>query len=144
MFADYLTIAYLIMLALAIAWTLYYFQEMPEKPKLYFNPDSELSTRLVSRCPSLHGYYWPLFWCTNSHINAFLGIFLWHLRVLKFEERLHVPLEDGGTVSVDLHGFHSRSKDDAAPTILVLHGLTGDSHDFTRFAKEANERGFRV
>jgi predicted alpha/beta-fold hydrolase len=115
-------------------------------PILYYNtgdPDA-VSKKIVDACPSLHRRYWPLVWCTNSHLNAMFGVFLWHFGVVKYEQRILVSLHDGGQVSLDLLGFKFRASNDTTPTLLVLHGLTGDSHDFTRLALEAVQKGYVV
>ncbi|CAG8535134.1 10757_t:CDS:2 [Scutellospora calospora] len=85
------------------------------------------------KCPSLVGknaVYYPTLWLPNGHLQTayaayanFSGIHLINY------ERQFVETPDGGQIAVDWTPPVSQKPFDNTPTIVVLHGLTGGSHE---------------
>ena len=142
-FVTFERMLFLLLLAFFFFWSVFYYLFAIEKPKLYYNRNSKISNFLVKECKELNSYYYPLFLCINGHINNFIGLALWSIPVLNWERTLNIELHDGGLVTVDIIGF-KENLNDSRPVIFILHGLTGDSSDFTRYAKDALARGYRV
>ncbi|CAO3686254.1 unnamed protein product [Umbelopsis vinacea] len=89
---------------------------------------------LAKKCPSLIGpnaYFRPTMYLPNGHLQTFWAAYYNATDIQnKIEyERQHVPTEDGGTFTLDWSPPFSERPVDNTPTLVVLHGLTGGSHE---------------
>ncbi|TFK80926.1 AB-hydrolase YheT [Polyporus arcularius HHB13444] len=86
---------------------------------------------LELRCPSLHKEYRPAWWLNNGHLQTaycVLGDFSKIDRV-EYDRKLIRTL-DGGTIGLDFTPpAQERTLPDDTPIVVVLHGLTGGSHE---------------
>ncbi|CAG8530393.1 16135_t:CDS:2, partial [Acaulospora morrowiae] len=79
----------------------------------------QLFEYLSSKCPSLvgeHARYYPTPWIGNGHAQTLYASKL-------------VKTPDGGQIAVDWTPPMSQKPIDDTPTVVVLHGLTGGSHE---------------
>ncbi|KAL5490359.1 hypothetical protein ACEPAI_5192 [Sanghuangporus weigelae] len=90
-----------------------------------------LSDYLKSRCPSLFAPFSPPWWLGNGHLQTgycVVGDFSQVDKVVY--DRTLIRLRDGGTLGLDsTPPIHERSLPADAPVIVVMHGLTGGSHE---------------
>ncbi|CAI0439468.1 unnamed protein product, partial [Linum tenue] len=104
--------------------------------KLTYNASSELYRAVASKCQVLRGRYLPTLWLCSPHIQtAFLTFFGNPPRFTY--KRVMFYTSDGGTIALDwvLHSdgggaYTSHAvpqKDDKAPIVIVIPGLTSDS-----------------
>ncbi|KAI8584065.1 hypothetical protein K450DRAFT_221313 [Umbelopsis ramanniana AG] len=89
---------------------------------------------LAKKCPSLVGpnaFFRPTLFLPNGHLQTFWAAYYnateTHNKVEY--ERQHVATEDGGTFTLDWAPPFSEMPVDNTPTLVVLHGLTGGSHE---------------
>ncbi|CAO3637922.1 unnamed protein product [Cunninghamella blakesleeana] len=89
---------------------------------------------ILNNCPSLDGsksYYYPTPYLFNGHLQtAYASIYKEKSSHFTYEREL-LPLEDGGQVALDWTVTESKPKidQDNTPILVVLHGLTGGSHE---------------
>lgn len=121
---------------------------LDQVPRLYFGPtvatvavrkstrpdDTEkVSLREVveRRCPSLHDVFRPAWWLPTGHLQTLYCVIGDFSRVDKVDyERKLLRTVDGGTIGLDFtpNGSQPHIKKDT-PVVVVLHGLTGGSHE---------------
>ncbi|MES1908302.1 MAG: hypothetical protein MHM6MM_001262 [Cercozoa sp. M6MM] len=135
---------------------LYWLQGVATKPKLVYqqNDDNE---RLLERLSLLKQRYWPTFWLANGHVSTAFSSLEVGAPEINFE-RESVPAKalrstrhDGVLVldwahpKVDSHGCDG-TKLEAAPIVVLCHGLTGDSNaSYVRtVTKKLTDSGYRV
>ncbi|KAI0273609.1 Alpha/Beta hydrolase protein [Gloeopeniophorella convolvens] len=87
---------------------------------------------LQSYCPSLFTSFQPAWWLFNGHLQtafSVIGDFSQVDRVVY--DRKYLELKDGGTIGLDFApaAAECRMPGAEAPTIVILHGLTGNSHE---------------
>ncbi|KAI8801210.1 Alpha/Beta hydrolase protein [Cladochytrium replicatum] len=94
----------------------------------------EYADLLKERCPQLtdpkQSVFKPTPWLLNGDAQTIWTVvhtFNNHMRV-KYEREL-VYFKDGGHVALDWCPGPSTSRDRSTPTIVILHGLTGGSHE---------------
>lgn len=85
-------------------------------------PFSELHA-IISRCPSLRSYR-PTPWLPGPHLNTVFALTLRGYPGVVFT-RTWLRLPDGGHVSLDWSSRPKRGQ----PVLVILHGLTGGSHE---------------
>ncbi|CAG8699259.1 19625_t:CDS:2 [Rhizophagus irregularis] len=100
-------------------------KETNEKIKLY--------DYVKKKCPSLIGdkaYYYPTPWIGNGHVQTAYAAFqkFEDIHLIDYERKI-VSTPDGGQIAVDWTPPLSKKPFDDTPTIVVLHGLTGGSHE---------------
>ncbi|KAI0344177.1 AB-hydrolase YheT [Trametopsis cervina] len=83
------------------------------------------------RCPSLHNTFVPAWWLPNGHMQTGYCVIGDFSRVDKVEyERTLIRTVDGGTLGLDFTPSHSAPHlHEDTPIVVVLHGLTGGSHE---------------
>ncbi|CAG8613467.1 3830_t:CDS:2 [Funneliformis mosseae] len=96
-----------------------------EKIKLY--------DYVQKNCPSLIGekaYYYPTPWIGNGHAQTAYAAYqnFEGIHLIDYERKF-VSTSDGGQIAVDWTPPVSNKPFDNTPTIIVLHGLTGGSHE---------------
>nr|CAG8436650.1 9338_t:CDS:2 [Entrophospora candida] len=88
---------------------------------------------LKEKCPSLLGEearYYPTFWIYNGHLQTAYAAFANFEDVHLIDyERKFVSTPDGGQIAVDWTPPLSEKVFDNTPTLVMLHGLTGGSHE---------------
>ncbi|KAI0695893.1 AB-hydrolase YheT [Cytidiella melzeri] len=101
------------------------------------NPDKtqveEVSLRdlVEKRCPSLHNTFTPAWWLPSGHLQTAYCVVGDFSRVDKLEyERTLLQTLDGGTLGLDFAPSPTEPhlREDT-PIVVVLHGLTGGSHE---------------
>ncbi|OSD01613.1 AB-hydrolase YheT [Trametes coccinea BRFM310] len=117
-------------------------------PKLYFatapatvavkNAASSKAIEKVSlrdfvrfRCPSLLKEFRPAWWLRSGHLQTAYCVVGDFSKIDKVEyDRKLMRTLDGGTIGIDLTPpAQERTLKDDTPIIVVLHGLTGGSHE---------------
>ncbi|CAF2455718.1 unnamed protein product [Rotaria sp. Silwood2] len=79
---------------------------------------------LINQCPSFSEYR-PTPWIFNGHLMTIFGVLLRSLPQISFERILLTVDNTGGTIAMDWHTRPYYRQ----PILLILHGLTGGSHD---------------
>ncbi|KAJ1679694.1 hypothetical protein EV182_001526 [Spiromyces aspiralis] len=104
------------------------------------NDDQEgvtLADLVKAECPALadpkEAYFYPTPYLQSGHLqtiyNTVMAKTINHINDVKYEREL-VSMSDGGTVGIDwTPSFESVPRDDR-PIVVVLHGLTGGSHEY--------------
>jgi len=90
-----------------------------------------LSSFLKSRCPSLFKPYSSAWWLNSGHLQTAYCVFGDFSKIDKVKyNRILLRYKDGGTVGLDFTPpSREREVPDDAPIVVVLHGLTGGSHE---------------
>ncbi|KAI0374786.1 AB-hydrolase YheT [Pilatotrama ljubarskyi] len=83
------------------------------------------------RCPSLFTQFRPAWWLRSGHMQTAYCVLGDFSRIDKVEyDRKLLRTLDGGTIGIDLTPpAQDRTLNDDTPIIVVLHGLTGGSHE---------------
>ncbi|KAI8998729.1 AB-hydrolase YheT [Trametes punicea] len=83
------------------------------------------------RCPSLFKEFRPAWWLHNGHLQTAYCVIGDFSRIDKVEyDRKLLRTLDGGTIGIDLTPpAQERTLRDDTPIVVVLHGLTGGSHE---------------
>jgi len=93
--------------------------------------NTSLRTLIEQHCPSLLSPFRPAWWLFNGHLQtlyAVLGDFS-AIDPVAYDRRI-LRTKDGGTLGLDFTPPPSdRVLPDETPIIVVLHGLTGGSHE---------------
>eukprot|EP00741_Cyanophora_paradoxa_P012279 tig00020604_g11865.t1 len=124
--------------------------------KVFYEPTG-YNTVLVHECPSLNGKrkYWPTPWLWSGHLQTLRVVWMTTEPVIDYIRQL-VPMDDGGSIAVDWSSYGFRRDERGAvtsapgyertPLFLVLHGLTGGSHEqyVRNFIAEAHQNGWRA
>eukprot|EP00667_Euglena_gracilis_P016543 EG_transcript_17332 len=109
-------------------WAAHYSSHLAQPPQVQATPGSQVA-RWVVACRALFECYRPPPWCTNGHFQTiFASLFRRSPRVEYHRELAR--MSDGGSVALDwtvpLEELRSASLE-AAPTLIILHGVTGGS-----------------
>ncbi|OQS03902.1 serine protease family S33 [Thraustotheca clavata] len=117
--------------------------------------DTPLTAQLLRSCTLLLEKYHPTwFLFSNGHLQT-LMVIVSNSGPLVLYKRQELVLEDGGTVSLDWAipssitgkgNDDSTLNDESIPTVLLLHGLSGGSHEeyMMQTAEKLVRRGYRV
>ncbi|KAL4183462.1 hypothetical protein AMTRI_Chr11g155260 [Amborella trichopoda] len=113
-----------------------------DRVKLTFNLASEMANGLLWKCHHLHGrlvpgLYTATPWLASPHLQTAFLHFFGRPPIFEYKRQMF-SLGDGGTVALDWlmsddvsrNGFNLNqaiSKDDIAPIVVVIPGLTSDS-----------------
>ncbi|KAF9426930.1 hypothetical protein BGZ94_005782 [Podila epigama] len=86
------------------------------------------------KCPSLsdpsRAVFRPTLWMTNGHLQtAYAAYRDYNSRYIINYDRELLVTPDGGTVSLDWAPSLKKMPADDTPTLVLLHGLTGGSHE---------------
>ncbi|EFA76769.1 hypothetical protein PPL_09520 [Heterostelium album PN500] len=143
---------------------------------LYFNKENTENLKILEKCPTLYrkpkvdainsksndnnttassdepsvvndATFETSLLLANTHFHSYYASY--HRNPLNLPTRREVLIaEDGGTVSLDWFTFdNDKNFNEETPTILMLHGLTGGSHEvYVQYcAKDAyTKKGFRT
>ncbi|KAJ8493436.1 hypothetical protein OPV22_015157 [Ensete ventricosum] len=104
---------------------------------LTFNPASKIYEGVVSKCRIFHQRYLPTPWLASPHLQTAFLHFFGRPPCVTYRRQLF-SVCDGGTIALDwllasdVAGGYSNmdkviSKDDTAPLVIVIPGLTSDS-----------------
>ncbi|CAL5095119.1 unnamed protein product [Urochloa decumbens] len=103
---------------------------------LTFHPESQVYHRVVSKCRSLHGRYLATPWLASPHLQTLFLSISGRPPSFTYRRQLYT-VRDGGTIALDwllasdLEDVdscdESISRDDSAPLLVVIPGLTSDS-----------------
>ncbi|KAM5538983.1 hypothetical protein V8D89_007206 [Ganoderma adspersum] len=90
-----------------------------------------LSDFLTLRVPSLHRGYKPAWWLNSGHLQTAYCVVGDFSKIDKVEyDRKLIRTLDGGTIGLDFAPpAEERTLEDETPIVVVLHGLTGGSHE---------------
>ncbi|KAF9246540.1 AB-hydrolase YheT [Melanogaster broomeanus] len=83
-----------------------------------------------TRCPSLHSKFHPAWWLPSGHLQTLycvVGDFSQRDKVVY--KRTFLRLKDGGTLGLDFTPVDDAHMPPDTPIVVVLHGLTGGSHE---------------
>ncbi|EQC41181.1 hypothetical protein SDRG_01157 [Saprolegnia diclina VS20] len=128
--------------------------ELAAKRPTLVKADTPRTTRLLQRCTLLLEKYHPTWFLCNGHLQTFMVIVSDSQPPVLYK-RQELVLDDGGTVSLDWalpSSVSGHTDDDSAladldvPTILLLHGLSGGSHEeyMMQTAEKLLRKGYRV
>lgn len=86
---------------------------------------------IEARCPSLFKQFCPTWWLFNGHLQTAYAVVGDFSKIDKVEyDRTFLRTLDGGTIGLDSTPPAAvRNLEDDAPIVVVLHGLTGGSHE---------------
>ncbi|GAN07853.1 AB-hydrolase YheT [Mucor ambiguus] len=98
------------------------------------NRSVSLTEYIAEFCPSLVGpkaVYNPTSYLFNGHLQTGYAAYYTHSPTVNavHYEREFVDTPDGGCVALDWAPTKEGLENDATPTLVVLHGLTGGSHE---------------
>ncbi|CAL1704788.1 unnamed protein product [Somion occarium] len=84
-----------------------------------------------ARCPSLLSPFKPVWWLFSGHLQTLYCVLGDFSKIDKVEyDRTLLRLLDGGTIGLDFTpSMNGRTLPDETPIVVVLHGLTGGSHE---------------
>ncbi|KAI9209501.1 Alpha/Beta hydrolase protein [Polychytrium aggregatum] len=98
-----------------------------------------LSEFVKKHCPGLYGpkaVYHPTLWLSNGHLQTiFTSFYNDKMKNANYfnngfrYERDHLQLPDGGNIALDWCPGPNRHPFDETPIVVILHGLTGGSHE---------------
>ena len=93
-----------------------------------------LATLLRQKCPSLAGtnQAWPTRWLPSGHMQTVWSAVADFTNVDKVEyKRKVIMTPDGGLISLDIAplALAEPTEEEAVPTVVILHGLTGGSYE---------------
>ncbi|PCH38245.1 AB-hydrolase YheT [Wolfiporia cocos MD-104 SS10] len=90
-----------------------------------------LESFVESRCPSLYGGFKPASWLFNGHLQTAYAVVGDFSKIDKVDyDRTLLRTLDGGTIGLDsTPPTDERTLPDDTPIVVVLHGLTGGSHE---------------
>ncbi|KAH9923575.1 AB-hydrolase YheT [Amylocystis lapponica] len=86
---------------------------------------------IMSKCPTLGRGFRPSSLLFNGHLQTVYGVYGDFSKIdhVTYDRKL-LRLKDGGTISLDFTSANDkRPFDDETPIIVVLHGMTGGSHE---------------
>lgn len=86
---------------------------------------------IKKKCPSLSEKksFYPTPWLRNGHFSTFYTSIVSHKgKKLEYKREL-LPLTDGGQVALDWYPDLPSKKDSQKNTVVILHGLTGNSQE---------------
>ncbi|RCI01911.1 hypothetical protein CU098_010711 [Rhizopus stolonifer] len=89
---------------------------------------------IAEKCPSLVGpkaIYHPTSYLFNGHLQTAYAAYYNYaptVNAVQYEREL-ITMPDGGTVALDWTPTKEGLEKDETPTLVVLHGLTGGSHE---------------
>lgn len=111
-------------------YTLYYFTKVVKRPRLVCG-DKRLLQLIESHCPIAREYFWPTWWCFQSHAQTVLRTVLQSCPHVIYRSEV-LRLSDGGQVKLDWAVGQSadiHNPTSACPTVIILPGLTGSSDE---------------
>ncbi|XP_037046990.1 phospholipase ABHD3-like [Bradysia coprophila] len=122
--------SWLLLAGFAIGYVMYYLTEIVKRPKLAV-AEGAFKDFLLKHVPSMQSKFWPTIWCVESRAQT---VFASILRSTVFPtihyRREILTLNDGGEVALD---WMEEGCKKLSPLILILPGLSGDSHsDYVR------------
>ncbi|KAG9297870.1 hypothetical protein G9A89_000209 [Geosiphon pyriformis] len=92
-----------------------------------------LSDYIKETCPSLVGplaKFYPTVWLANGHLQTAYAAYAKFLNYYPVKyERHFIPTPDGGQFTLDWTPPIFEKPFDDTPTLVILHGLTGGSHE---------------
>ena len=143
-----------------------YYEFWVERVRLYYSSETTL-LRFISKeedtqlalvdliklkCPRLAGFSESLFfhptpYLFSGHLQTiWASVYSKYLQPKVYYEREHIRLPDGGSIALDWYPGHTAQPFDNTPVVLIVHGLTGGSHESyiqdTVFALTHPEREF--
>lgn len=132
-------------LAAAAAYAVYYVLFAARRPRLTYDNNSPWIKAVLARVPALREKYWPTPWAVNGHVQLAMYILLSTIDTPPQFDRHELELPDGEVISVDWHlapsprAVHGRAH---PPTVVYLHGISGDSAALAAIVKETSRRGW--
>jgi hypothetical protein len=96
-----------------------------EEPSLTFVPN-EINNHLIDSVPSLTAPFFPSILLWNGHMSTIVASAMRSKPTFEFR-REELPLSDGASVWLDW--FHEHLQSQKRAVVVVLHGLTGGSHE---------------
>eukprot|EP00276_Gloeochaete_wittrockiana_P009635 CAMPEP_0184644368 /NCGR_PEP_ID=MMETSP0308-20130426/1092_1 /TAXON_ID=38269 /ORGANISM="Gloeochaete witrockiana, Strain SAG 46.84" /LENGTH=369 /DNA_ID=CAMNT_0027072853 /DNA_START=1468 /DNA_END=2577 /DNA_ORIENTATION=- len=115
-----------------------YFSKSP----LIFYQNDEMIEEIFKRCPILSENYRPSPFLYNGHLQTIFAALFRRNPDVQYD-REYVPTSDGGEIALDYLQTSTLPAD--APILILLHGLTGGSHDayIKYMVLDAHKAGFR-
>lgn len=113
-----------------------------EQPKMYFNPQGEL-TEVLQKLPQLQQKYRPTPWLSNAHAHLlYFDLIKKKTIQLQYDRMDQLTMQDGGVTAITWYGF-DLPKD--TPTIVIMHTITGSPTSMRELVKDLNEyTGWRI
>ena len=113
-----------------------------EQPKMYFNPEGEL-TEVLQKLPQLQQKYRPTPWLSNAHAHLLYFDLIQKKTIqLQYDRMDQLTMHDGGVTAISWYGY-DLPKD--TPTIVIMHTITGSPTSMRELVKDLNEyTGWRI
>ncbi|KIY64253.1 AB-hydrolase YheT [Cylindrobasidium torrendii FP15055 ss-10] len=118
-----------------MAKTDFFFPSAPASVELRNVENKSTSTKTLraaieERCPTLLKEFVPPWWMNGGHLQTLYCVVGDFTKFDKVDyKRTYVQLTDGGTVGLDFTPVEGGELADDTPIVVVLHGLTGGSHE---------------
>lgn len=111
-------------------------------PRLYYHPQGQLAP-IIEALPRLKQKYRPTPWLANTHAHL---IYFDKVRKrtvkLQYDQVEQLKMSDGGITGIAWFGLHLPAD---APTILVLHTITGTTDSMRELVKDLHQyTGWRI
>lgn len=137
-----------LLLALGFAglYAVYYLWVVVKKPRIACK-DKFLQKLIGRHCPIAREYYWPTWWCFQSHVMTLLRALIQSRPQVNYRSE-YLLMADGGQVKLDWvdNDDHSATPTSSRPTVLLLPGLTGSSEEtyILHMVHDAELLGYRA
>ena len=113
----------------------------PELPQVHC-ADTERNRSIIAQCPVLTQPFEPTWWLSNKHLQSTAYVVVCAMARVDWAKVEPLATEDGGTVR--LCWAEPPDEADARPTVLLLHGLTGNTRHLGPHIPKLMAAGFRV
>jgi predicted alpha/beta-fold hydrolase len=127
-------------------WAARYAQVVRSRPTITCNEHDDRMKAILGRCARLKERFFPTFWCFGAYSQMVLMLLVEHFVSGVSFRREQLTAPDGGLLALDWGEVdlpHCAALPADAPTIAVLHTITGDASNCKTFVKYAARRGWR-
>eukprot|EP01135_Chromosphaera_perkinsii_P008023 Nk52_evm95s1073 gene=Nk52_evmTU95s1073 len=126
-------------------YLVYYLIHCVHKPIVLYK-NVEKNENMINSIPLLDSYYYPPLWCTNKHLQTLASVIARKTPDIEYR-REYLVMEDGGEIIMDWYdNEESRYQRDIRPTVVLLHGMTGNSNSpyIKHMVHVARKEGYRA
>lgn len=129
----FLLVSMLFALIFAMIYYVYYILAIVEEPAVIFSEDNDFCKLIISKIPALNQSFFPNPLLPSGHLQTIVPTVLRGSPNFPYT-RETLDLNDGGAVALDWFvpnqdHVQSLTIEKAKAVIVILHGLTGGSHE---------------
>lgn len=134
-----------LLLGVGVTWGCYYLHYICKRPRLV--AAGHFRQFLESYCPVVKSDYRPTFWCVGGRLQTIVRVLLLSRPPPTYRNEV-ISTADGGQISLDWtdnEGSAQFPESSSRPTVLLLPGLTGNSHQsyILHLVQRARTDGYR-